>query len=91
MSENITYIKGPSLRNNNKQCLESTEFLGVRVLIVKWLGPWPSLAKIKDWCDKHWGCVVSLETMENGFLLLTCTCREDKEWILENSSYLIDG
>ena len=66
-------------------------FLEEKTLIMKLIGHWSSLSKVIHWCNVHWGKAYSFKTLVNGFLLVICLAKEDKEWILKGGPYLIDG
>ncbi|GLJ23091.1 hypothetical protein SUGI_0435920 [Cryptomeria japonica] len=54
-------------------------------------GTWPSFSKIRAWCVSICGEGVELKILENDFFLFICPSIHDRNWILDNDPFFMDG
>ncbi|GLJ51726.1 hypothetical protein SUGI_1099230 [Cryptomeria japonica] len=70
---------------------DSLSFLSDKALFVKWGGMWPTFSKFRKWCDKKGGKCMDLKTPRNGNYQVVCPTIQDRDWIIENGSFFLEG
>ncbi|GLJ25554.1 hypothetical protein SUGI_0489350 [Cryptomeria japonica] len=91
VNPNIVYSQVVSVEIDNEEWYESIHFLKDKALFLKWRGAWPTYSKICSWCNEHWGEGVELKMFENGFYLVIFPTTLDRDWILENGPFFVEG
>ncbi|GLJ11556.1 hypothetical protein SUGI_0171030 [Cryptomeria japonica] len=76
---------------SNEVWKESLDFLKNKGLFVKWAGKWLTFSKFRNWCDQNWGEGMDLRTLGNGYYLVFCPSAQDRDWILDNGPFFIEG
>ncbi|GLJ46141.1 hypothetical protein SUGI_0972060 [Cryptomeria japonica] len=76
---------------SNDAWKDSLSFLSDKGLFVKWEGIWPTFTKFRNWCDKNWGEGMDLKISGNGYYLVICPTAQDRDWIIENDRFFIEG
>lgn len=88
---NSIYNRVLNIEISNGEWGDNINFLNAHALFLKWGGSWSSLSKIRAWCYTIWGEGVEVKTIENGFFLVICATNMDRDWILDNGPFFMDG
>ncbi|GLJ06455.1 hypothetical protein SUGI_0039610 [Cryptomeria japonica] len=88
---NSVYSRVLNIEISNEEWCENIRFLNEHALFLKWGGTWLSFSKIRSWCDSIWVEGVELKTLEYNFFLVICPSSHDRNWILDNDSFFMDG
>ncbi|GLJ29557.1 hypothetical protein SUGI_0582960 [Cryptomeria japonica] len=91
VNPNATFNRVMTVELSNDAWKDSLTFLIDKGLFVKWNGIWLTFTKFENWCDKNWGEGMDLKTLGNDYYLVVCPTTQDKDWILENGPFFIEG
>lgn len=76
---------------DNKSWNDLVSFLRDRGLFLKWIGDWPTVSHVRNWCEENWPFKVDLKMMPNGFFLAIMEDNKNKNWVLNNGPFFMGG